>query len=358
MGARVMLMAGGTGGHVFPALAVARELRDLEMEVLWLGVRGGFEEPLVLEEGLPFNGIEVRGLRGNGLRRWLGAPVSVGRAVLQAREMIRRARPRVVLGMGGFAAGPGGVAAWMQGIPVLIHEQNAVPGLTNRVLARFASRVMEAFPGSFSARPRTHAVGNPVRREILELPGPESRMHGREGPLCLLVTGGSQGAQALNDTVPRALASIPEPLRPMVIHQAGSGKEATTAAAYQAAGVKADVVGFVGNVAEAYGWADLVICRAGALTVSELAVAGLGSILVPYPHAVDDHQTRNAEYLVKAGAAQLLPQSELSPERLAESLRPHCEGRNRLRAMAFAARSVARPHATETVARIVQEALI
>ncbi len=358
MVARVMVMAGGTGGHVFPALAVAEALQRQEMEVHWLGVRGGFEEPLVRDAAFPFHGIEISGLRGKGLRRWLAAPHDVGRAVWQARAVIRQVQPRLVLGLGGFVSGPGGVAAWMQGVPVLVHEQNAIPGLTNRILARIAQRVLEAFPGSFTQRPRVQTVGNPVRREILDLPGPEARMHGREGPLRLLITGGSQGAQALNQSAPRALALIAPERRPLVIHQAGCGKEEATAAAYEAAKVRAEVSPFIGNVAEAYGWADLVLCRAGALTVSELAAAGVGSILVPFPHAVDDHQTRNAEHLVKAGAALLLPQHELTPESLADLLRPHCENRNRVRAMAFAARSAARPLATETVARIVQEALV
>jgi len=358
-GARVMIMAGGTGGHVFPALAVAQALQRRGVEVIWLGVRGGFEDGVVCQAGYPLEYIEIRGLRGQGIGRWLLAPLRLLRALWQSLRALRRQRPRLVLGMGGFLSGPGGVAARLLGIPLVIHEQNALPGLTNRLLARLASRVLEAFPGSFGRRPGVLAVGNPVRPEIAALRDPSARFAGREGPLRLLVLGGSLGAQALNETVPAALARLPPGLpRPQVRHQAGRGKADATVAAYANLGVTAEVVPFIADMAEAYAWADLVICRAGALTVAELAAAGVGAILIPYPHAVDDHQTHNAAFLVQAGAAQRLPQPELTPERLAELLAGLCNGRGRVRAMAFAARSLARPEATETVARICEEALL
>jgi len=349
-----MIMAGGTGGHVFPALAVAQELRAQGVEVSWLGTRQGFESRVVPEYGFPMEWVRVEGLRGNGLAGWLRAPMVLTRALLQSRQAMRQRRPGVVLGMGGFVTGPGGVMARFLGIPLVIHEQNSVPGLTNRWLAHLATRVLEAFPGSFPAG-RARVCGNPVRREIAALPEPQARLGGRQGPPRLLVLGGSQGAQALNVQVPAGLAKLPPELRSDVRHQAGRGKREQTAAAYDAAGVVAEIGEFVSDMAEAYGWADLVICRAGALTVSELAAAGLGAILVPYPHAVDDHQTRNAEHLVQAGAAQLLPQSELTPETIAARLTLLLADRDSLLRMAQAARTLARSDAAEAVARVCLE---
>jgi UDP-N-acetylglucosamine--N-acetylmuramyl-(pentapeptide) pyrophosphoryl-undecaprenol N-acetylglucosamine transferase len=349
-----MIMAGGTGGHVFPALAVAQRLRSQGLEVSWLGTRQSFEARVVPEYGFPMDWVRVEGLRGNGLARWLRAPLVLTLALFQSMQAMRRRRPGVVLGMGGFVTGPGGVTARLLGIPLVIHEQNSLPGLTNRWLAHIATRVLEAFPGSFPPG-RARVCGNPVRLDIITLPAPEERLGGRQGPLRLLVLGGSQGAQALNAQVPGGLAQIPLALRPEVRHQAGRGKREQTIAAYSAAGVTAQVDEFVGDMAEAYGWADLVICRAGALTVSELAAAGLGALLVPYPQAVDDHQTHNAQYLVRAGAAQLLPQSELTPAMLAERLAPLLADRGALLAMARAARALARPDAAELVAQVCRE---
>jgi len=356
MGERVMIMAGGTGGHVFPALAVAEDLRARGMDVFWLGTRNSFEARVVPESGFSMEWIDVQGLRGTGLARWLVAPFKLGLAMLQALTVLIRKRPGVVVGMGGFVTGPGGVMARLMGIPLIIHEQNAIPGMTNQLLSRIANHVLEAFPKSFGAERQAEVVGNPVRAEITALPTPTERMAGRKGSLRLLVLGGSQGAQALNDTVSRALAKMEQGLRPIVRHQAGRDKDEATLAAYTAVGVEAHVQPFVTDMAEAYGWADLVICRSGALTVSELAAAGVAAVLVPFPHAVDDHQTRNAGYLCDQGAARLLPQSELNAESLAVCLNELLSDRAQLQRMAEKARALAQPESTRRVADLCQEA--
>ncbi len=351
-GLRAVLMAGGTGGHVFPALATGKALTARGVEVSWLGTRNGLEARLVPPAGYPLDYISIAGLRGNGPLGWAVAPFRVSRATVQAVGLLRQRRPHVVIGMGGFVTGPGGVAARLLGIPLIIHEQNAVAGLTNRLLSRIADQVLQAFPDTFPEG-RAVTVGNPVRPEIAAVADPARRYAGREGALRLLVVGGSLGAQALNETVPAALATLPEPLRPQVIHQAGERNIEHARRAYTQAGVEADVRPFLENMAEAYEWADLVLCRAGALTVSELAAAGLPSILVPFPFAVDDHQTRNGEHLAQAGAAWLVPQVQLNGQSLAERLRPLCtdpvEGRRELCRMGGAARAVAVAGAAERV---------
>ncbi|MBX6421531.1 MAG: undecaprenyldiphospho-muramoylpentapeptide beta-N-acetylglucosaminyltransferase [Fulvimonas sp.] len=343
---KVMIAAGGTGGHVYPALAVAEVLRARGHEVVWLGTPDSFEARVVPRHGIGVETVRVSGLRGQGLRRWFAAPLTLLRALRQARGILRRQRPAVVLGMGGYAAGPGGFAAWLAGIPLVIHEQNAVAGYTNRWLAPLARRVLEAFPGTFG---EARTVGNPVRGAIAALADPGVRYAGRSGAARLLVLGGSQGARALNETVPAALALLPEDRRPQVRHQAGRTLELAQRA-YGAAGVVAEVNAFIEDMASAYGWADLVICRAGASTVAELAAAGCAALLVPYPHAVDDHQTRNAQYLVRAGAALLLPQAQLTAPRLAELLGELLVARDRLVAMAQAARRAAWPNAAVAIA--------
>jgi UDP-N-acetylglucosamine--N-acetylmuramyl-(pentapeptide) pyrophosphoryl-undecaprenol N-acetylglucosamine transferase len=351
----VMVMAGGTGGHVFPALAVAVRLRAAGREVFWLGTPQGLEARLVPQQGIPLERLSVEGLRGTGLRRWLAAPLRLGRALVQAFRVIRRRRPEVALGMGGFAAGPGGLMAWLLGVPLVVHEQNKIPGMTNRWLARLAVRVFEAFPGSFPASRGAQACGNPVRQEIVDLPAPRARWAARSGPLRLLVLGGSQGARALNELVPAALARLSLESRPQVRHQAGMLTLEAAQAAYRDCGVAAEVTAFIPDMAAAYGWADLVVARAGALTLSELAAAGLGALLVPFPHAVDDHQTHNAAWLVEAGAARLLPQARLTVERLVSELRPFLEDRGRALALAEAARTQAKTAAAETLARVCLE---
>lgn len=355
MGVRIMVMAGGTGGHVFPALAVACELRARGLEVFWLGNPDGFEARVVPDHGFSMEAVSIRGLRGNGVLRWLAAPFRIGAALFQVWLVLLRKRPRIVLGMGGFVSGPGGLMARVMGLPLVIHEQNAVPGMTNRWLARWASRVAEAFPGSFDASRRASLTGNPVRQEITGLVAPALRLSGRSGPLRLLILGGSQGAQVLNETVPAALALLDPERRPLARHQAGRDKADSTAHAYRAAGVEAEVMPFIEDMAAAYAWADLLVCRAGALTIAEIAAAGVAAILVPYPHAVDDHQTKNARYLADAGAALLLPQSELNAERLAHLLASLAGAREKTVAMAIAARRLALPEATLRLADICEE---
>jgi UDP-N-acetylglucosamine--N-acetylmuramyl-(pentapeptide) pyrophosphoryl-undecaprenol N-acetylglucosamine transferase len=304
--------------------------------------------------------LAVRGVRGKRWYTHLFAPLWTTAALLQALFVILRTRPAAVLGMGGFVAGPGGLAAWLLHRPLLLHEQNAVPGLTNRWLARFAGWVMEGFPGAFDGHVRATFTGNPVRPAIASLASPEARLSdrlsGREGPLRVLVLGGSQGAQVLNEVVPEALAQLKPEERPQVWHQTGTQQIARTRQRYRQLGVEvreARLAPFIKEMDEAYGWADLVVCRAGALTVAELAAAGIGSVLVPYPYAVDDHQTRNALYLVEGGAAVLLPQSQLTASRMGALLRDFNEHRGRLLEMAHNARLLAQSQAAARVADIV-----
>jgi len=345
-----LIMAGGTGGHVFPALALARELRARSWQVVWLGTRRGLEARLVPAEQIAVEWLSVGGLRGKGMLIWLSAPLKLMRALLQALAVIRRRRPALVVGLGGFVAGPGGVAAWLSRRPLLIHEQNAIAGFTNRCLAHLARRVLTAFPGSFAPQVRAQVVGNPVRHEISDLPPPAQRFAQRHGPMRVLVVGGSQGAARLNAMVPFALARAAATLQFEVQHQSGERWIEAARRNYAEAGVSARLQPFIEDMAAAYGWADLVICRAGALTVSELAAAGVGAILVPFPAATDDHQTRNAAFLVNDGAAVMIAEPELSAERLAAELLRLCSGRGRLLAMADRARALARPRAVQELA--------
>lgn len=342
---KLLIMAGGTGGHVYPALAVAHYLRTLGHQIVWMGAPDSFESRVVPAQGIAMQYVRVSGLRGKGVLKLLQAPLLLLRAVLQALAIVRRERPDAVLGMGGFAAGPGGLAAWLLRRPLLVHEQNAAAGLTNRWLARLARCVLEAFPGTF-AHART--VGNPVRAGFAALPPPEQRM-AHEGAPRLLVVGGSQGARALNERVPQALALLTAAERPDVRHQGGRTVDAARQA-YAASGVPAQIDAFIDDMPAALGWADLVVCRAGASTIAELGAAGCASVLVPFPAAVDDHQTRNAEYLVRAGAAVLLPEHEATPARLAALLRELLGDHLRLRRMAAAARTAAWTDATERIA--------
>lgn len=352
-GSRILIMAGGTGGHVFPALAVAHVLREQGHEVSWLGTQRGMETELVPANGFEIDYISIAGLRGNGLLGWLKAPFRITHAVVQALGVMRRRQPMAVLGMGGFVTGPGGVAARLSGRPLLIHEQNAIAGLTNRLLSRIANRVMEAFPNTFTGN-KVSYVGNPVRSDIASLSAPQERFKDRTGRLRLLVVGGSLGALALNEMVPQALALMDEEKRPEVRHQCGKKHATVTRQAYTSAGVEGEVMPFIDDMAAQYEWADLVVCRSGALTVSELALAGVASVLVPYPYAVDDHQTANGNYLVEEGASQLVQQRDLTPESLAGLLEEYCRdevaGREKLMTMAQNARRLARPSATVEVA--------
>ncbi|HEX5786913.1 MAG TPA: undecaprenyldiphospho-muramoylpentapeptide beta-N-acetylglucosaminyltransferase [Woeseiaceae bacterium] len=345
----ILIMAGGTGGHVFPALAVAHALGERAQPVVWLGTRAGIEARLVPAAGIDIEWIGVAGLRRKGGLAWLAAPLTLARALVQALGVVRRRRPAAVLGMGGFASGPGGLAAWLARCPLIIHEQNAAAGLTNRLLARLARVVLQAFPGSFSAGIAAETVGNPVRRDIAALPPPAERYRDRSGPLRLLVLGGSQGALALNRTVPAALALLPAARKPVVRHQCGERTLETARAAYLGTGIEVEVLPFIDDMAGAYAWADLAVCRAGALTVAEICAAGLPAVFVPYPAAVDDHQTANARPLAAAGAAEIVAEAGLTAAGLAKILEAWLGDRATLAARAAVARSLAMP---ESLARI------
>ena len=352
----VLIMAGGTGGHVFPALAVAAELSARGVAVTWLGTRRGLEARVVPAAGYPLETVRVSGLRGKGVLRLLLAPFMLMVALLQALLIQLRLRPCAVLGMGGFASGPGGVIAWLLRRPLLVHEQNSVAGMTNRWLLPFARTVMEAFPGSLPAKYHPLHTGNPVRAEITQLPSPAERFAARSGALRVLVIGGSLGAHALNETVPAAVQQLAAGQSLQLHHQTGSADVAMVAAAYAAFGTDARVDAFVEDMAAAYAWADVVICRAGALTVAELAVVGVASILVPFPHATDDHQTGNARFLADAGAAILMPQATMTADKLAGLLADFLEQRGLLEEMAGRAQALALPDAARRVAALILQA--
>lgn len=344
-----LVMAGGTGGHVFPALAVANALLERHDKVVWLGSKGGMEEGILSKENIPFFGINVKGVRGKGRLSQLFAPFRILSAVLQALLILRKVKPDAVLGMGGFASGPGGLAARILGIPLVIHEQNSVAGMTNKILSKFASSVMTAFPQAFPDNVSCQLVGNPLRLDISRLyyDAPQSK---RDAPVNVLILGGSLGAQSLNEIIPESMSLLDTRIRPSIWHQTGKNKAKSVNSAYKALNIEAKVSEFIDDMASAYKWADFVICRAGALTISELCVAGLGSILVPYPHAVDDHQTKNADFLVKGGAAWLLAQKDLNKTVLAEILQPLLAKRERINILSQAAHKLAQVDATESVA--------
>lgn len=345
-----LIMAGGTGGHVFPALAVAQALRAQGHRVTWMGTREGLEAKLIPPTGIPVEWIVMHGLRGKGVLRVLSAPLRVLRATWQALRSIRRLQPDVILGMGGYAAGPGGLAGWLLRCPLVIHEQNAAAGMTNQALSLLARRRLQAFPGAIA---KAEVVGNPVRPEFVALPAPTQRYAARRGALRLLVLGGSLGAKALNERLPQAIARLPVSKRPEIWHQGGRTVEVAEAA-YRDAAVTARIEPFIDDVAQAYAWADLVVCRAGAMTVAELAAAGCPALLVPFPYAVDDHQTRNGQYLVAAGAAELIQERDLDVETLARRLEALLADRSALQAMAERARAAAQP---ESLKRIVDVCL-
>lgn len=345
----VMIMAGGTGGHIFPGLAVADVLRSRGVNVRWLGAAGGMECTRVPEQGYEIDQLNISGVRGKGVSGWIALPFRLLRAVVEAGSSMNASHPACVVSFGGYVAGPGGIAAWLRGIPLVVHEQNRIPGLTNRILSRLAKRVLQAFPGSFSSRQAAQTCGNPVRRSLLEVPAPDVRFFQRSGKPRLLITGGSQGAASLNRVVPEALGLLPSGLRPLVCHQCGKTGAAELRGRYQSAGIDAEVHEFIADMAAAYAWADLIICRSGALTVSELAAVGLGAILVPYPHAVDDHQSRNAAFLQEAGAAKVMPESALTASNLAAQLVSMLGDRAALLIMARSAHAVGVKDSAEQV---------
>lgn len=344
-----LIMAGGTGGHIFPALAVAEALREQGWRCVWLGVATGMEARLVPTKGFECEWVEMAGVRGKGFGRLLKAPFLLLRAVAQCRAVIQRVKPDLVVGFGGYVTAPGGLAARLSGVPVIVHEQNSVAGLSNRLLAVFAQRVLIAFPTAFKPGKKVVLTGNPVRPDICNLPAPNARYAIRTEPLKLLVLGGSLGARVLNDTVPLSLAKLNEADQFNVTHQSGEKQLPELQAAYADAEVKGETVAFISDMANAYREADLVICRAGALTVAEVAAAGVAALFVPYPHAVDDHQTGNAKFLADDGAALLIPQNELTVDRLTVVLQGMT--RDRLKEMAVKAYSKAKPQATQAVVK-------
>ncbi|HLQ24594.1 MAG TPA: undecaprenyldiphospho-muramoylpentapeptide beta-N-acetylglucosaminyltransferase [Acidiferrobacterales bacterium] len=353
----LLIMAGGTGGHVFPALAVAHYLRAHGVTVVWLGTRKGLEARVVPAAGFNMEWITIRALRRQRLWDWLLLPFRLLLAMWQALRIIQRWQPAAVLAMGGFVAGPGGLMAWLLRTPLLVHEQNAIAGFTNRWLALVAHKVMCGFPNAFGALPGAHHVGNPVRAEILALPVPEARS-ATHSPRChVLIIGGSQGAQVFNNIIPAAVKLLPPESRPEIWHQAGRQQREQTEHAYENLSAPARVTAFIDDMAQAYSWADLVICRAGAMTIAELCAVGIASILVPFPYATDDHQTANARFLVERDAAILLPEPKFNAARLAELLQGFASARELLLKMAMNARACAMPDATEMVARLCLEAM-
>lgn len=345
---RVMIMAGGTGGHVFPGLALAHYLQGQGVEVQWLGTRAGLEAQLVPAAKIPLHFINIGGLRGKSFKTLVSAPFKVLMATYQARRILKQFNPDVVVGMGGFASGPGGFASWLLRRPLVVHEQNAKAGLTNKMLARLAKRVLEGFPGAFKAAKKVIAVGNPVRVEIEQLAAPDQAML-QHDKCRVLVLGGSLGAQALNETVPQALALLPAEARPEVWHQTGDKNFNVAKSNYESKGIEAKVVPFIQDMAQAYHWADIVICRAGALTVAELCAAGRGAIFIPFPHAVDDHQTANAHYMVDNDAALCIQQSELTPALLAERLNLYLQSPEKRLTMAKQAYALRKTHVAERI---------
>jgi len=347
----ILVMAGGTGGHVYPALAVAHALEAHAQDIVWLGTHRGLESRVVPAAGIDIEWISVKGLRRKGAVALLIAPFQLAWALVQSLSVILRRRPAAVLGMGGFVSGPGGFAAWLTRRPLVIHEQNAAAGLTNRLLARLARVVLQAFPGSFNSSVGAETVGNPVREDITAVAPPAQRYSSRQGPLRVLVLGGSQGAKALNEVVPQALANLTASERPVVRHQCGSAALDYTRARYAEHGVEVDLAAFIEDMASTYAWADLVVCRAGALTVAELCAVGLPALFVPYPAAVDDHQTANARPMADAGAAVIIDQSMLNAEVLAGQLRKCLSSRQDLLAKAEKAHGLDKPGA---LARITE----
>ena len=349
----VMIAAGGTGGHVYPALAVAELLRSRNVPVIWLGTKNGIEARVVPEAGFTVEWVDISGLRGKGLQQLIHMPLRMVRSLIQAYRVFRRRRPSVVLGMGGFVAGPAGIMALLLRRPLVIHEQNSIPGLTNRVLSRFASRVFTAFPGVFSGKISVEQIGNPIRASLHPKKYRDEYPGGSERAFRVLVIGGSQGARTLNRIVPAAVAACSVPIT--VTHQCGVAELEQTRAQYAQLSIDVDVKPFITDMQAAYNWADLVVCRSGAMTVSELTAVGLPSVLVPYPHAVDNHQQTNAQWLVNASAALLLTENELSVESLAATFNELCTDSERLQNMATNARNLYRQGAAERVADALLE---
>ncbi len=347
----ILVMAGGTGGHVFPALAVAENLRRSGERVVWMGTRGGIEARLVPAADFAIEWLNVQGLRGKGFVTAALAPFRLLRACWQALGILRRTKPKAVLGMGGFVSGPGGLMAWLLDIPLFLHEQNSIIGLTNRILSRFATRNYFGFADAVKSTPRAECIGNPVRAGLVGMGDPQTRLRARlDAPLQLLVVGGSLGAAALNRILPEAIACLDRDLRPRVIHQCGEKHLETCRQNYAAVAIDAEVVNFIEDMEQAYARADLVVCRAGALTIAELTAVGIGSLLIPFPHAVDNHQYYNARFLEKGDAAQIMDEEKLSAETMALKLQFFQQNREALVQMARNARAMFQPESAERLA--------
>ena len=349
---KALIMAGGTGGHVFPALATARVLSEQGVDVQWLGTRRGIESELVPASGIPIHYMKVEGLRGKGIKQLLLAPFKLVYALIQALRIVGQYKPDVVLGMGGFASGPGGLAAWLLGRPIVIHEQNAVAGTTNRILSKLSSNVLSAFPNAFGKKNQSRVVGNPVREDITALNPPKERWNEREGPTRVLVLGGSQGAVAINQWVPSFIKTLDKKDRPLIWHQAGKRNIEDARNLYRSLDVEARVDPFIKDMAEAYAWADFVICRSGALTVSELMSAGVGAMLIPLPFAIDDHQTANGRFMEEGGGAIVVPQKDLNLAEVHSALTDLLTDRVKLLDMAESARKLALQNSAESVADV------
>ncbi|MFC1665616.1 undecaprenyldiphospho-muramoylpentapeptide beta-N-acetylglucosaminyltransferase [Pseudomonadota bacterium] len=356
----LLIMAGGTGGHVYPALAIADFLRAQGVRIVWMGTRQGMESRVVPKAGYEMEWVKIKGLHGTGILRWLFVPFLLSYALLQTVGIILRQRPDALLGMGGFVAGPGGLVAWLLRRPLIIHEQNSIAGWTNRLLAHLADKVLAGFSGTFREKLNPIYVGNPVRADIANLPIPEQRYANRKGPIRILVIGGSQGARVFNDNLPSLISVLPQHLRPVIWHQCGRGNEQVTEEKYAQFEVPAKVEEFIEDMARAYAWADLVVSRAGAMTIAELTVAGVAAVLVPYPHATNDHQTANAMYMSENDAAFLLPQQALNDRSILDifqKLEVQAQGRSRILKMANSARSLGRSDAVNVVAEQCMEAI-
>lgn len=350
MNKKILIMAGGTGGHVFPGIAVAHYLQHHQHEVQWLGTLHGLDTKVVPKAGITLHKINIKGLRGKGKLGLLLAPFKIMLAIISTMKVLKQFNPDVVLGMGGYVAGPGGIACWLKRIPLVIHEQNAIPGKTNLILSCFSRTVLQAFANSFQSKVHAITVGNPIRHTICQLPIPELRFAERKGKLRVLIFGGSQGAEALNECVVNLLSTTFAKNHLETLHQVGTLHYESMQQHYREYDFSGKVVAFIDDMAEAYAWADLVICRSGALSVSEIAAAGLFSILVPFPAAVDDHQTANARVLQQANAATVIQQVDLTVSKLLEILQDFSSNRVALLQPALNARKCAQPLATQTVA--------
>ncbi len=353
----LMVMAGGTGGHIYPALAIAKELQQKGVSVVWLGTREGLEARVVPEQGIDIEWIDIKGVRGTGLTRWLKLPIQLSKAVLQAIAIFNRRKPDALLSMGGFVAGPGGIAGKLKRIPLILHEANAIVGLTNKVLAMFASKVMCAFPNTNGLVKHAQVVGNPVRKDIIRLHEQNKRLSESEQPLRLLIVGGSQGALSLNKVLPEAISMLDPSIRPEIRHQTGKGRGEQVIEDYRNFGLQVDVREYLDDIATSYAWADLIICRAGAMTVAEITTAGLPALIVPYPYSAGDHQVFNAEFLVENKAAELLLHQDLNATNLVSKLTALLTDREKLVQMSANALALAKIDATEKAVEICEQVL-